>query len=77
MKMLSYALLSKHQKEKTNVYTIRINLTVRSVEVVRYANMIDKEVHAKTVEVVGYANIRDQEINAKTVEVVRYANTRE
>jgi hypothetical protein len=67
----------KHQKEKPSVYTIKINPTVRSVEVVVYANTRKEEVHAKTVEVVVYANIRDKEVHAKTVEVVRYANTRE
>ena len=36
------------------------------MEVLAYANIKDKEVHAKTVEVVAYASIRDKENNAKT-----------
>ena len=47
------------------------------MEVVRYANIKDEEVHAKNVEVVVYANIRDEEVHAKTVKVVVYANIRD
>jgi len=50
---------------------------VKTVAVLLYANIIDKEVHAKTVEVVVYAYIRDKEAHAKTVEVVVFANIRD
>ena len=39
------------------------------MEVVRYANIKEEEIHAKTVEVMRYANIKDKEVHAKTVEV--------
>jgi len=55
---LWYVLLSKNQQVKS-AFTIDINPTVRTVEVVRYANTREKEVHAKTVEVVVYANTRE------------------
>jgi len=74
---MGYALLSKNQQIVESAFTIEINPTVRSVEVVRYVHIRDKEDNAKTAEEVVYANISDKEVNAKTVEVVRYANIRE
>jgi SH3-like domain-containing protein len=72
------ALLSNNQQiALENVFTIEINTTAKTVEVVRFVNIKDKKGHAKTVEVVVYAYIRDKEITAKTVEVLVYANIKD
>jgi len=44
------------------------------VEVVVYASIRDKEVHAKTVEVVVYASIRSKEVDAKTAKKISNAH---
>ena len=59
VRMMYCAVLSNRQLVAASAFTIEISIYAKTVGVLVYANIRDKNAYAKTVGVVAYASIRE------------------